>query len=68
MILKHTILDWLGQDVFVGLDVHKRNWIVAIVTEQTDFKTFTQPPDVELLVSYLPLCLRSRVLWLLDLR
>ena len=26
---------------------------MAIVTEQTDFKTFTQPPDVTLLVSYL---------------
>lgn len=53
MVHKHTILDWLGQHVFVGLDVHKRSWIVAIVTEQADFKTFTQPPDVKLLVSYL---------------
>ena len=46
-------LDWLGQLFFVGLDVHKRSWIVAIVTGQADFKTFTQPPDVKLLVSYL---------------
>lgn len=53
MIQKHTILDWLGQHVFIGLDVHKRNWIVAIVTEQAIFKTFTQPPSVKLLVSYL---------------
>ena len=53
MVQKHTILDWLGQHVFVGLDVHKRSWIVAIVTEQAMFKTFTQPPSVELLVSYL---------------
>ncbi|MEX2189057.1 MAG: IS110 family transposase [Bacteroidota bacterium] len=53
MVHKHTILDWLGQHVFVGLDVHKRSWIVAIVTELTVFKTFTQPPDVKLLVSYL---------------
>jgi transposase len=53
MVHKHTILDWLGQHVFIGLDVHKRSWIVAIVTELTVFKTFTQPPDVKLLVSYL---------------
>jgi transposase len=53
MIDKHTILDWLGQHVFVGLDVHKRSWIVAIITEQADFKTFTQPPNVKLLVNYL---------------
>jgi len=53
MVQKHTILDWLGQHVFIGLDVHKRSWIVAIVTEQADFKSFTQPPSVKVLVSYL---------------
>ena len=53
MVQKHTIFDWLGQHVFVGLDVHKRSWIVAIVTEQAVFKTFAQPPEVKLLVSYL---------------
>ena len=53
MVQKHTILDWLGQHIFIGLDVHKRSWIVAIVTEQMDFKTFSQPPDVKLLVSCL---------------
>jgi transposase len=51
--MKHTILDWLGQHVFVGLDVHKRSWFVAIVTEQASFKTFTQAPSVVLLVNYL---------------
>jgi transposase len=53
MVDKHTILDWLGQHVFIGLDVHKRSWIVAIVTEYADFKTFTQPPDIRSLVNYL---------------
>ena len=53
MVHKHTTLDWLDQHVFVGLDVHERSWIVAIVTQFSDFKTFTQPPDVKLLVSYL---------------
>jgi transposase len=53
MVQKHTILDWFGQHVYVGLDIHKRSWVVAIVTEQADFRTFTQPPDVKVLVSYL---------------
>lgn len=53
MVQKHTILNWHGQDVFVGLDIHKRSWIVAIVTEHSDWKTFTQPPDVRTLVHYL---------------
>jgi transposase len=53
MIHKHTTKDWKGQHVYVGLDVHKRSWIVAIVTEHADFKTFSQPPEVKVLVHYL---------------
>lgn len=53
MQLQHTILDYLGQHVFVGLDVHKRFWTVSIWTEQAAFQTFSQPPTVESLVSYL---------------
>jgi transposase len=52
-MVKHTILDWLGQHIYIGLDVHKQSWVVVIVTEQASFKTFTQPPDVKLFVSYL---------------
>ena len=53
MVYKHTILDWYGQDLFIGLDVHKRSWIVAIVTQHSDWKTFTQVPEVKTLVNYL---------------
>jgi transposase len=53
MIHKHTTKDWKGQHVYVGLDVHKRSWIVAILTEHADFKTFSQPPEVKVLVHYL---------------
>jgi len=52
-MVKHTIIDWLGQHVHIGLDVHKRSWVVAIMTEQTTFKTFTQPPSVKHLIDYL---------------
>jgi transposase len=51
--MEHTIISWLGQHIFIGLDVHKFSWVVAIVTEASDFKTFTQPPKVQVLVDYL---------------
>jgi transposase len=53
MTLKRTILDFVGQHVFVGLDIHKRSWTVSIMMEAVAFKTFVQPPSVELLVRYL---------------
>jgi transposase len=48
-----TKLDFTGQQIFVGIDVHKKSWTVAIVTEQHEHKTFTQPPRAEVLVNYL---------------
>jgi len=53
MIPKHTTLDFSGQAVFAGLDVHRRSWLVAIATEHADFKVFTQVPSVKTLVDYL---------------
>ena len=53
MLYKHTITQWEGQDIYIGLDVHKNNWTVAIVTKHTDFKTFTQPPEARILANYL---------------
>ena len=51
--MEHTIISWLGQHIFIGLDVHKLNWVVAIVTQASDFTTFTQPPSPMVLVEYL---------------
>jgi transposase len=53
MSLKRTVLSFAGQLVFIGLDVHKKFWTVTIVLEHTVFKTFRQPPNAEVLVSYL---------------
>jgi transposase len=52
MTLQRTILDYTGQHVYVGLDVHKKSWTVSLCTEQAAFKTFTQPPEVETLMAY----------------
>jgi transposase len=46
-------LDFAGQPIYVGLDVHKKSWSVSILTKQSEHKTFTQPPDVAVLMNYL---------------
>lgn len=53
MLPKHTTNDWNGQDIYIGLDVHKQSWTVAIVTLHSSFKSFTQPPKPEVLAKYL---------------
>lgn len=45
--------DFSGQDIFVGLDTHLKNWRVSIMVGETPFKTFTQDPRAELLKNYL---------------
>lgn len=46
-------LDFSGQDIFIGLDTHKKNLTVTILTEQLHHKTFSQSPDAEQLARYL---------------
>lgn len=46
-------LDFTGQNIYVGMDVHKKSWSVSIFTEHLEHKTFTQPPEVNVLVNYL---------------
>lgn len=46
-------LDFTGQNIYVGMDVHKKSWSVSIFTEHLEHKTFTQPPEVLVLVNYL---------------
>lgn len=46
-------LDFTGQPLYIGLDVHKKSWSVSIHSQQCEHKTFTQPPEVDKLVHYL---------------
>jgi transposase len=46
-------VDFTGQPIYIGMDVHKKSWTVSILMEHLEHKTFTQPPDVEVLVTYL---------------
>lgn len=42
-----------GEKVFIGLDVHKKNWTVAIWLRDDIVERFTQNPDPELLLRHL---------------
>jgi len=48
-------LNFEGQSIFVGIDVHLKSWNVSVFTENLHHKTFSQPPEAELLSSYLKL-------------
>jgi transposase len=50
---KGNKLDFKGQHIYVGMDVHKKSWSVSIHTKHFEHKTFTQPPEVEKLTNYL---------------
>lgn len=46
-------LDFSGQNIYVGFDVHLKSWTVTIMTEKLTHKTFSQPPKPEVLHQYL---------------
>jgi transposase len=46
-------LDFNGQNIYVGFDVHLKSWKVTIMTEENTHKTFSQDPNPKLLHSYL---------------
>ena len=46
-------LDFSGQNIYVGFDVHLKNWKVTIMTDELTHKTFSQPPSPEALHQYL---------------
>jgi transposase len=48
-----TQLDFSGQNIFVGMDVHKNSWKVCIRSEQMELKTFSQQPSVKTLSNHL---------------
>lgn len=51
--MKNQQLSFEGQTIFAGIDVHKKQWKVTILSENTHCKTFSQNPDPKLLGSYL---------------
>jgi hypothetical protein len=48
-----TRLDFTGQNIYTGIDVHKKDWRVSIYSEDLYHKTFNQPPKPDVLYRYL---------------
>jgi len=46
-------IDFTGQHIYVGLDVHKKSWNVSIHGAHLEHKTYSQPPDPQVLGNYL---------------
>ncbi len=46
-------LDFSGKIIYVGLDVHRKDWKVCILLEELMYKQFCQPPDPKKLGNYL---------------
>lgn len=46
-------IDYSGQNIYVGFDVHLKSWKVSIMTERMKIKPFSQDPCPEALVNYL---------------
>lgn len=53
MLVERNELNFLGQNIYVGIDVHLKSWNVTILTENLHHKTFTQLPSASSLVHYL---------------
>ena len=46
-------LDFSGQNIYVGLDTHRKQITVTILGEHCSHSTFSQPPDAKVLARYL---------------
>ena len=53
MQAQNNKLDFNGQNIYVGFDVHLKSWKVTILTEKLTHKTFSQDPNPKILYDYL---------------
>jgi len=53
MQLQSKQLNFEGQNIYVGIDFHKKDWTVCIFSQQLEHKKFSQPPTSESLKTYL---------------
>lgn len=50
---QNNTLNFEGQNIYVGFDVHLKSWQVTILTENMSHKTFVMPPKPIVLSNYL---------------
>lgn len=51
--MQFTTIDFRNQLIYIGIDVHRRNWKVAILYQEEYLKVFNQEPNVESLIKHL---------------
>lgn len=49
---QNTEINFKGQNIFCGIDVHSKTWVVTVETDQMYLKTFSQPADKYALVRF----------------
>jgi transposase len=53
MQVQSNKIDFKDQNIYVGFDVHLKNWSVTIMSDYLTHKSFSQPPKPEVLHQYL---------------
>jgi transposase len=51
--MKTTTSDFSDLQLYIGIDVHKKQWSVSIFTDAAHHRTFSQPPSPEALKAYI---------------
>jgi len=46
-------LDFTGQTIFAGIDVHKKSWKVCLRNDEMELRTFSQNPSAQELITHL---------------
>jgi transposase len=46
-------IDFNGQDLYIGIDVHLKSWKVTILSHHHEYKTFSQDPNPDILIHHL---------------
>ncbi|MEM9858632.1 MAG: IS110 family transposase [Bacteroidota bacterium] len=41
------------ENIYIGIDVHKKSWSVSIMSDHLELKSFSQPPEPKVLSNYL---------------
>jgi len=48
--MPEKLIDWTGQMLYAGIDLHKSKWVITVRTLDTILKTFVCPPEKEVLL------------------
>lgn len=50
---KVNVISFEGQNIYIGIDSHLKNWVITIMFNQMLYKTFSQNPNAKDLANYL---------------